>query len=107
MEVKVVLAKQYTVRYIINSTYANRIGDSQVEEGNTIQLPNVTAKDGYTFKGWKLVTSYMTNSDYTVGDESIDGSTIINDENALCQVNGRQAIVLVAVFTDSEGNEVW
>lgn len=107
VEVKVVLAKQYTVRYIINSTYANRIGDSQVEEGSTIQLPNVTAKDGYTFKGWKLVTSYMTNSDYTVGDEAIDGSTIINDENALCQVNGRQAIVLVAVFTDSEGNEVW
>ena len=49
----------------------------------------------------------MTNADYTVGDESIDGSTVINDENALCQVNGRQAIVLVAVFTDSEGNEVW
>lgn len=106
VEVKVVLAKQYTVRYIVNTLYGNRIADGAVEEGEAIGLPQMTEKDGYTFAGWKLVTAYMNNSDYTVGSEMIDETTAIGDGQALCQVNGKQAVILVAVFEDAEGNEI-
>lgn len=106
VSVSVVLVKEYTVRYIINSSYANRIADGKVEEGCKIELPLVSPTSNYTFVGWRLVTYYMTNSDYIVSDNVIDETTIIDDTNALCQVNGKQSIVLVAVFMDSEGNMV-
>lgn len=107
INVEVVLAKEYVVRYIIDSDYADRVADSTVEEGYGIKLPDVTVKEGYTFKEWRLVTWYMSNSDYTVGNNTIDDTISIGDSQALCQVNGKQAVVLVAVFEDSEGNEVW
>ncbi len=107
VSITLVLAKEYSVRYIINSSYASRAADTTVEEGSKIELATISEKSGYTFAGWKLVTYYMTNSDYTISDKTIDETTIVDDSNAICQVNGKQAIVLVAQFIDSEGNLVW
>ena len=107
VDVSVVFVNQYTVRYIVTTAYGSRLADGTVEQGEIIAFPTVTSKAGYSFKGWRLVTSYMNNSDFTVGNVTVDESTSIGEDEALCQVNGRQAVILVAVFVDSEGNEVW
>ena len=86
-----VYKKLLTVKYSINATYsASVIRNDSVIEGNGLDSNRtVVAKTGYTFKGW-----------FVQGDES---KTIIDLSTYKCT----EDTVLVAVFTDSEGNEVW
>ena len=86
-----VYKKLLTVKYSINATYsASVIRNDSVIEGNGLDSNRtVVAKTGYTFKGW-----------FVQGDES---KTIID----LSTYKFTEDTVLVAVFTDSEGNEVW
>ena len=86
-----VYKKLLTVKYSINATYsASVIRNDSVIEGNGLDSNRtVVAKTGYTFKGW-----------FVQGDES---KTIIDLSTYKCT----EDTVLVAVFTGSEGNEVW
>ena len=86
-----VYKKLLTVKYSINATYsASVIRNDSVIEGNGLDSNRtVVAKTGYTFKGW-----------FVQGDES---KTIID----LSTYKFTEDTVLVAVFTGSEGNEVW
>ena len=86
-----VYKKLLTVKYSINTAYsASVIRNDSVIEGNGLDSNRtVVAKTGYTFKGW-----------FVQGDES---KTIID----LSTYKFTEDTVLVAVFTDSEGNEVW
>ena len=89
--INAVYKKMLTVKYSINATYsASVIRNDSVIEGNGLDSNRtVVAKTGYTFKGW-----------FVHGDES---KTIID----LSTYKFTEDTVLVAVFTDSEGNEVW
>ena len=89
--INAVYKKMLTVKYSINATYsASVIRNDSVIEGNGLDSNRtVVAKTGYTFKGW-----------FVQGDES---KTIID----LSTYKFTEDTVLVAVFTDSEGNEVW
>lgn len=80
-----------TVKYSIHTAYsASVIRNESVIEGNGLESNRtVVAKTGYTFKGW-----------FVQGDE---GRTVID----LSTYKFTEDTVLVAVFTDSEGNEVW
>ena len=86
-----VYKKLLTVKYSIHTAYsASVIRNDSVIEGNGLDSNRtVVAKTGYTFKGW-----------FVQGDES---KTIIG----LSTYKFTEDTVLVAVFTDSEGNEVW
>lgn len=86
-----VYKKLLTVKYSINTAYsASVIRNDSVIEGNGLDSNRtVVAKTGYTFKGW-----------FVQGDES---KTIID----LSTYKFTEDTVLVAVFTGSEGNEVW
>ena len=86
-----VYKKLLTVKYSINATYsASVIRNDSVIEGNGLDSNRtVVAKPGYKFTGW-----------FVQGDES---KTIID----LSTYKFTEDTVLVAVFTDSEGNEVW
>ena len=86
-----VYKKLLTVKYSINAAYsASVIRNDSVIEGNGLESNRtVVAKTGYTFKGW-----------FVQGDE---GRTVID----LSTYRFTNDTVLVAVFTDSEGNEVW
>lgn len=86
-----VYKKLLTVKYSINATYsASVIRNDSVIEGNGLDSNRtVVAKTGYMFKGW-----------FVQGDES---KTIID----LSTYKFTEDTVLVAVFTGSEGNEVW
>lgn len=86
-----VYKKLLTVKYSIHTAYsASVIRNDSVIEGNGLESNRtVVAKTGYTFKGW-----------FVQGDE---GRTIID----LSTYKFTEDTVLVAVFTDSEGNEVW
>lgn len=89
--INAVYKRMLTVKYSINATYsASVIRNDSVIEGNGLDSNRtVVAKTGYTFKGW-----------FVQGDES---KTIID----LSTYKFTEDTVLVAVFTDSEGNEVW
>lgn len=89
--INAVYKKMLTVKYSINATYsASVIRNDSVIEGNGLDSNRtVVAKTGYTFKGW-----------FVHGDES---KTIID----LSTYKFTEDTVLVAVFTDGEGNEVW
>ena len=89
--INAVYKKMLTVKYSINATYsASVIRNDSVIEGNGLDSNRtVVAKTGYTFKGW-----------FIQGDE---GKTIID----LSTYKFTKDTVLVAVFTGSEGNEVW
>ena len=89
--INAVYKKMLTVKYSINATYsASVIRNDSVIEGNGLESNRtVVAKTGYTFKGW-----------FVQGDES---RTIID----LSTYKFTKDTVLVAVFTGSEGNEVW
>lgn len=89
--INAVYKKMLTVKYSINATYsASVIRNDSVIEGNGLDSNRtVVAKTGYTFKGW-----------FVQGDE---GRTVID----LSTYKFTEDTVLVAVFTDSEGNEVW
>ena len=89
--INAVYKKMLTVKYSINATYsASVIRNDSVIEGNGLDSNRtVVAKTGYTFKGW-----------FVHGDES---KTIID----LSTYKFTKDTVLVAVFTGSEGNEVW
>ena len=89
--INAVYKKMLTVKYSINATYsASVIRNDSVIEGNGLDSNRtVVAKTGYTFKGW-----------FIQGDE---GKTIID----LSTYKFPEDTVLVAVFTDSEENEVW
>lgn len=86
-----VYKKLLTVKYSIHTAYsASVIRNDSVIEGNGLESNRtVVAKTGYTFKGW-----------FVQGDE---GRTVID----LSTYKFTEDTVLVAVFTDSEGNEVW
>lgn len=86
-----VYKKLLTVKYSIHTAYsASVIRNDSVIEGNGLESNRtVVAKTGYTFKGW-----------FIQGDE---GRTVID----LSTYKFTEDTVLVAVFTDSEGNEVW
>lgn len=86
-----VYKKLLTVKYSINTAYsASVIRNDSVIEGNGLDSNRtVVAKTGYTFKGW-----------FVQGDE---GRTVID----LSTYKFTEDTVLVAVFTDGEGNEVW
>ena len=86
-----VYKKLLTVKYSIHTAYsASVIRNDSVIEGNGLESNRtVVAKTGYTFKGW-----------FIQGD---DGRTVID----LSTYKFTEDTVLVAVFTDSEGNEVW
>lgn len=86
-----VYKKMLTVKYSIHTAYsASVIRNDSVIEGNGLESNRtVVAKTGYTFKGW-----------FVQGDE---GRTVID----LSTYKFTEDTVLVAVFTDSEGNEVW
>lgn len=86
-----VYKKLLTVKYSIHTAYsASVIRNDYVIEGNGLESNRtVVAKTGYTFKGW-----------FIQGD---DGRTVID----LSTYKFTEDTVLVAVFTDSEGNEVW
>ncbi len=86
-----VYKKLLTVKYSIHTAYsASVIRNDFVIEGNGLESNRtVVAKTGYTFKGW-----------FIQGD---DGRTVID----LSTYKFTEDTVLVAVFTDSEGNEVW
>ena len=89
--INAVYKKMLTVKYSINTAYsASVIRNESVIEGNGLESNRtVVAKTGYTFKGW-----------FVQGDES---KTIID----LSTYKFTEDTVLVAVFTGSEGNEVW
>ena len=89
--INAVYKKMLTVKYSINTAYsASVIRNDSVIEGNGLESNRtVVAKTGYTFKGW-----------FVQGDE---GRTVID----LSTYKFTEDTVLVAVFTDSEGNEVW
>ena len=89
--INAVYKKMLTVKYSINTAYsASVIRNDSVIEGNGLESNRpVVAKTGYTFKGW-----------FVQGDE---GRTVID----LSTYRFTKDTVLVAVFTDSEGNEVW
>lgn len=89
--INAVYKKLLTVKYSINTEYsASVIRNESVIEGNGLDSNRtVVAKTGYTFKGW-----------FVQGDES---KTIID----LSTYKFTEDTALVAVFTDSEGNEVW
>ena len=89
--INAVYKKMLTVKYSINTAYsASVIRNDSVIEGNGLESNRtVVAKTGYTFKGW-----------FVQGDES---RTIID----LSTYKFTKDTVLVAVFTGSEGNEVW
>lgn len=86
-----VYKKLLTVKYSINTAYsASVIRNDSVIEGNGLDSNRtVVAKTGYTFKGW-----------FVQGDE---GRIVID----LSTYKFTEDTVLVAVFTSSEGNEVW
>ena len=86
-----VYKKMLAVKYSIHTAYsASVIRNDSVIEGNGLESNRtVVAKTGYTFKGW-----------FVQGD---DGRTVID----LSTYKFTEDTVLVAVFTDSEGNEVW
>lgn len=46
--------EMYTVTYTVDTNKGNGIDSVTVEAGTEITLPNVTAKEGYTFTGWTL-----------------------------------------------------
>lgn len=89
--INAVYKKKLTVKYSIHTAYsASVIGNDSVIEGNGLESNRtVVAKTGYTFKGW-----------FVQGDED---RTVID----LSTYKFTEDTVLVAVFTDSEGNEVW
>ena len=89
--INAVYKKMLTVKYSINAAYsASVIRNDSVIEGNGLESNRtVVAKTGYAFKGW-----------FVQGDES---RTIID----LSTYKFTKDTVLVAVFTDGEGNEVW
>ena len=91
LTIHAVYKKMLTVRYSIHTAYsASVIRNDSVIEGNGLESNRtVVAKTGYTFKGW-----------FVQGDE---GRTVID----LSTYRFTKDTVLVAVFTDSEGNEVW
>ena len=86
-----VYKKLLTVKYSIHTAYsASVIRNDSVIEGNGLESNRtVVAKTGYTFKGWFI--------------QSDEGRTVID----LSTYKFTEDTVLVAVFTDSEGNEVW
>ena len=89
--INAVYKKLLTVKYSINTAYsASVIRNESVIEGNGLESNRtVVAKTGYTFKDW-----------FVQGDES---RTVID----LSTYKFTKDTVLVAVFTGSEGNEVW
>ncbi len=91
LTIHAVYKKMLTVRYSIHTAYsASVIRNDSVIEGNGLESNRtVVAKTGYTFKGW-----------FVQGDE---GRTVID----LSTYKFTEDTVLVAVFTDSEGHEVW
>ena len=56
----------------------------------------IRGKDGYTFKGWAVITDGVPTFVDLYSDKMIES-----------MANENYEITLVAVFTDSEGNEVW
>lgn len=89
--INAVYKKMFTVKYSINTAYsASVIRNETVTEGSGLDSDRtVVAKNGYAFVGW-----------FVQGDES---RTIID----LSSYKFSNDTVLVAVFTDGEGNEVW
>lgn len=89
--VTAVYRKMLTVRYHINTAYSRSvIKNDAVMEGYGLESNRVAlATEGYSFAGW-----------FVQGDT---GRTIID----LSSYRFTEDTVLVALFTDSEGNEVW
>lgn len=99
--------QEFKVRYHINSTYGNTILDGTVLEGELFALPTVTAKEGYTFKEWRLATTVENGVATAVSDSAFDTSSPASKDMVNAVITNRDSIVLVAVFEDAEGNEVW
>lgn len=99
--------QEFKVRYHINSTYGNTILDGTVLEGELFALPTVTAKEGYTFKEWRLATTVENGVATAVSDSAFDISSPASKDMVNAVITNRDSIVLVAVFEDAEGNEVW
>ena len=76
----------YKIKYTIDGEV---FSEELLKYGSKIEVKQVPEKTGYTFKGW-----------FVQGDE---GRTVID----LSTYKFTEDTVLVAVFTDSEGNEVW
>ena len=99
--------QEFKVRYHINVTYGNTILDGTVLEGELFALPTVTAKEGYTFKEWRLATTVENGVATAVSDSVFDISSPASKDMVNAVITNRDSIVLVAVFEDAEGNEVW
>ncbi len=89
--IRAVYRKMLTVRYSINAAYSASVirNDSVIEGAGLDSDRGVVANAGYRFVGW-----------FVQGDES---RTVID----LSTYRFTGDTVLVAVFTDSEGNVVW
>ena len=99
--------QEFKVRYHINVTYGNTILDGTVLEGELFALPTVTAKEGYTFKEWRLATTVEKGVATAVSDSAFDISSPASKDMVNAVITNKDSIVLVAVFEDAEGNLVW
>ena len=96
--------KRYiTVNYVYNSDYSASqyvFRSDKVLDGNKIDNAGakmrIRGKDGYTFKGWAVITDGVPTFVDLYSDKMIES-----------MANENYEITLVAVFTDIEGNEVW
>ncbi len=99
--------QEFKVRYQINSTCGNTVLDGTVAEGKLLTQPAVTAKQGYTFKEWRIATTVENGKASEISDNAFDFSSPASKDTVNAVITNRDSIVLVAVFTDAEGNEVW
>ncbi len=70
----------YKVTFVIDGETVNTI---TVDAGETISLPEVPEKEGYSFTGWQDVPEVMPNHDVV-----ITGSYTVNSYNAVFMIDG-------------------
>ena len=94
--IKLEYKQQFSVRYIINQLYSSSYYlNDLILDGECISESRVPiGRDGYVFKEWQIVIYDESGSE--IGFESFAIDTPVTEN-----------MVLRAVFTDAEGNEVW
>ena len=95
------------MRYQVNASYGGTIIDGTVLDGEQITQPTVKEKTGYKFKEWRLATKVEKGKATEISDTAFDFSIAASSELINANINNLDSIVLVAVFEDAEGNEVW
>ena len=106
------IRKDIGIRYDIDSAFSNDfLRWDTVMDGfkiENVERKNISSKEGFTFKGWRLATVVDKNGVVSeIATENFD----LNSTITLDLVNYKQStnttIILVAVFEDGMGGEVW